>query len=188
MWRFLFFFSALGIAVALVVRWWFGLRVLETEGQRQCRCDLSRWMPSPDDNAVIHRAEGSAAEFGKQLREKALAEWRERDPKASAVRESSKRFGQAVPPLSGIVAVLAVVVAKIPIFGALVVFIVAIAMAAVLGLLAIAPELQAIMVSAQKLRENKSFPRRDDEDAVIQCGMAHAWKESLPPLLQMLQK
>jgi hypothetical protein len=188
MWRPLFFFSALGIALSLIIRWWFGLRVLETEGQRPCRCDLDRWLPAPGDNAVIHRAEGTAAEFGNQLRQKALAEWKERNPKAFASRESSRRFGLAVPPLSGMVAILAAVVAKVPLFGGFTLFLGATTMAAVFGLLALAPELQAILVTAQKLRDQKSFPRRDDEDAVIQCGIAHAWKESLPPIFHLFQK
>ncbi|MEO5715590.1 MAG: hypothetical protein ABIT37_19080 [Luteolibacter sp.] len=188
MWRLLFLFSAIAIAAVLIARWWFGLRVLLTEGKRPCRCDLARWMPSPEDAAVIHRAEGTADEFGKQLRQKALAEWKELDPKGAASRESSQRFGLAVPPLSGIVALMAMFVAKIPIFGALAAFLAATSLSAVLGMLSLAPELQAIMSAARKLRENKSFPNRDDEDAVIQCAIAHAWKESIPPILKMIQK
>ena len=117
MWRLLFIFSAIPIVAALVVRWYFGLRILADEGNRPCRCDLATWMPLPEDSAVIHRAEESAAEFGRQLRLKALAEWREQDPKAAAARENSRRFGMAVPPLSGVIAVFAVLVAKIPIMG-----------------------------------------------------------------------
>ena len=188
MWRILFFFSALGIAVSLVARWWFGMRVLETEGKRPCRCDLGNWMPAPDDASVVHRSEESADEFGKQLRLKALAEWREQAPKAAKSRESAKRFGLAVPPLSGIVAIMTVIIAKIPVFGAIAVVLAATALAAVLGLMSIAPELQAITAAARRMRETKSFPRRDDEDAVIQCAIAHAWKETLPPILQMFQR
>lgn len=188
MWRFLFLLSAVGIAIALILRWWFGLRVLASDGERPCKCDLNSWMPAPGDDAVIHRADGNADEFGRQLRLKALVEWKERSPKAYASRESSRRFGVAVPALSGIVAILAVVVAKIPIIGMLAVFAAALSLSAILGLLAIAPELQAILASGSKLRKDKSFPRRDDEDAVIHCAIAHAWKDSLPPLLQMLQK
>jgi len=188
MWRLLFLFSAISIAAVLIARWWFGLRVLLAEGPRPCRCDLGRWMPAPEDSAVIHRAEETAEEFGKQLRLKALAEWKEHNPKGAASRESSRRFGMAVPPLSGIVALMAVFVAKIPIFGGLAAFLAATSLAAVLGMLSLAPELQAIMAAARKLRENKSFPNRDDEDAVIQCAIAHAWKESIPPILQLIQK
>ncbi len=86
MWRLLLLFSALPIAAALIARWWFGMRVLADEGNRACRCDLANWMPVADDTAVIHRAEGSAAEFGRQLRLKALTTWFEFDPKAATAR------------------------------------------------------------------------------------------------------
>lgn len=188
MWRLLILFSLLPIAVALIVRWWFGLRVLAEVGGQECRCDLEKWMPSPTDSALIHRAEGPANEFGRQLRLKALAEWRERDPKAAAARESSRRFGMAVPPLSGIVAILAVIVAKIPIIGAISLLLAATALAAMLGLLSLAPELSAITAAAKKLRENRSFPRREDEDRVVRCAIAHAWKETLPPMFSLLQR
>ena len=174
MWRLLFLFSILPIAAAFIARWWFGLRVLAEVGGQECRCDLEKWMPSPDDSAVTHRAEGTANEFGRQLRLKALAEWRERDPKAAAAWESSRRFGMAVPPLCGIVAILAVMVAKIPILGAIALLLAATALAAVLGLLSLPPELLAITAAAKKLRETRSFPRREDEDRVIRCAIAHA--------------
>ncbi len=188
MWRLLFLFSILPIAAALIARWFFGMRVLAEDGARPCRCDLETWMPLPDEKAVIHRAEESAAEFGRQLRLKALAEWRERDPQAAAARENSRRFGTAVPPLSGMIAVMAGIVAKIPIMGAIALVLAATALAAVLGVLSMAPELAAITRAAKKLRESKSFPRRDDEDAIIRCAVAHAWKETLPPILGLLQR
>jgi len=188
MWRLLFIFSALPIAAALIARWFFGMRVLADEGTRPCRCDLASWMPSPDDSAVIHRADESAGEFGRQLRLKALAEWREQDPKAAIARETSRRFGMAVPPLSGIIAVFAVLVAKIPVMGGISVILAATALASALGVLSLAPELAAITRSAKKLRAAKSFPRRDDEEAVIRCAVAHAWKETMPPILGLLQR
>jgi hypothetical protein len=188
MWRILFLFSALPIAAALIARWMFGLRVLAETGKRPCRCDLGAWMPAPGDNAVIHRADESAAEFGRQLRLKALVEWRERDPKSANSRENTLRFGMAVPPLSGIIAVFAVLVAKIPIIGGISVLLAATALATALGLLSLGSELNAITLAAKKLREAKSFPLRDDEDAVIRCAVAHAWKETLPPILGLLQR
>lgn len=188
MWRILFLFSALPIAAALIARWMFGLRVLAETGKRPCRCDLGAWMPAPDDTAVIHRAEDSAAEFGRQLRLKALAKWRERDPKSANSRENARRFGMAVPPLSGIIAVFAVLVAKIPIMGGISVLLAATALACALGLLSLGSELNAITLAAKKLRDAKTFPRRDDEDAVIRCAAAHAWKETLPPIIGLLQR
>lgn len=188
MWRVLLLISALPIAAALMARWWFGMRILAESGGRACRCDLGVWLPLADDAAMIHRAEESASEFGRQLRLKALAEWRERDPKAAASRENSKRFGMAVPPLSGIVAVFAVLVAKIPLTGAIAAVLAATALATALGVLSLAPELAAIARAAKKLRESKSFPHREDEEAVIHCAAAHAWKETLPPILALLQR
>ena len=188
MWRLLLILSVLPIVAALIARWYFGMRVLAQEGVRACRCDLGKWLPLPDDEAVIHRAEESAAEFGRQLRLKAMAEWRERDPKAASAREGSRRFGMAVPPLSAMVAVMALIVAKIPIIGCIALVLAATALASVLGVLSMAPEMAAITRAAKKLREAKSFPRRDDEDAVIRCAVAHAWKESLPPILGLLQR
>ena len=188
MWRILFILSGLTIAAALIARWFFGMRVLAELGKRPCRCDLVTWMPLPEDAALVHRAEESAAEFGRQLRLKALAEWREQDPKAAIARENSRRFGMAVPPLSGVIAVLAVIVAKIPVMGGISVLLGATALSSVLGVLSLAPELAAITRAAKKIRESKSFPRRDDEEAVIRCAIAHAWKETLPPLLGLLQR
>lgn len=188
MWRLLILASILPITAALFSRWMFGLRVLAEIGDRPCRCDLDSWLPAPGDTAVIHRAEESAAEFGRQLRLKALAEWREQDPKAAIARENSRRFGIAVPPFSGIVSLLAVIVAKIPMIGAITVVLAATALSSAVGLLALPPELKAIARTARKSREAKSFPSRDDEDAVIRCAVAYAWKEALPPILSSLQR
>lgn len=188
MWRILFLASALPIAAALFTRWMFGLRVLEAIGKHPCRCNLDHWLPAPGDTSLVHRAEESAAEFGRQLRAKALAEWREREPKAAIARENSRRFGIAVPPFSGIVSLLAVIVAKIPIIGAITSVLAATALSSAVGLLALPPELKAIALTARKAREAKIFPHRDDEDAVVRCAVAHAWKEALPPFLALLQR
>lgn len=188
MYRILLILSILPIVIAIIARWWFGLRVLSTDGARACRCDLDRWLPAPGDDAAVHRAENSAAEFGRELRLKALADWQTRDPKAAAARESTRRFGLAVPPLSGIVAVMAVLVGKIPIIGALAILLGATALAAVFSLLTLAPELRAIAHSARGVRKNKSFPDEFDELAVIQCAIAHAWDAAAPPILRWLQR
>jgi hypothetical protein len=81
-----------------------------------------------------------------------------------------------------------VLVAKIPIIGGISVLLAATALATALGLLSLGSELNAITLAAKKLREAKSFPLRDDEDAVIRCAVAHAWKETLPPILGLLQR
>ena len=186
MFRLILFLSVVLLAIALAARWWFGVRVLALEGMRPCRCDLNRWLPTPGDTAVLHRAEESGAEFGRQLRLKALTEWQQRDPKAFASREHNRRFGLAVPPLSGLVAVFAVVVGKVPVFGAIAILLGATAFAAVFGLLSLPAELAAITRAATNVRANKNFPRRDDEDAVIHCALAHAWLATLPPILRFI--
>jgi hypothetical protein len=178
----------LPIAAALAARWWFGLRVLAEVGGRACRCDLTSWTPPAEAGTAVQRAEHSAAEFGKQLRIKALAEWRERDPKAAAARGNSLRFGMAVPPLTGIVAIMATIVAKIRPIYAIALFLAATALAAALGILALPAELTAIRQAAKNLRAAKNFPNRTDEDAVIRCALAYAWKETLPPLLALIQR
>lgn len=188
MWNLLFLFSVIPIVLALVARWWFGLRVLAELGGRPCRCDLTRWQPPEESGNFTFKAEESAYEFGRQLRLIALAEWEKETPKAAASRMSSKRFGMAVPPLSGIVAIMALIVAKIPAKGAIAAFFAATALSALFGILSLAPELAAINRCVRNLRKNRSFARTDDEDAVVRCAMAHAWKETLPPLLAMFQK
>lgn len=186
--RLILFISLVPLVIALIARWWFGTRILVGTGMRPCRCDLNRWLPLPGDLSVVHRAEESAGEFGRQLRLKALAAWSEQDPKAAAARENTRRFGLAVPPLSGVVAVFAVLVGKVPVMGAVAILLAATALAAALGLLTLPPELSAISRAARKIREEKHFPSRDDEDAVVQCAMALAWNAALPPILRWIHR
>lgn len=188
MFRLLLFFSLLPLALALIANWWFGARVLASYGKRMCRCDLKLWTPAPGDETLVHRAEETATEFGNQLRRKALNEWRELDPKSANSREHSRRFGIAVPPLGGVVAVLAVIAGKIPVLGAIAIFIAAVALSAVLGILALPPELSAIARSSKRIRDQRVFPSLEDNEAIVRCASAHAWQQALPPVLRMLQK
>jgi hypothetical protein len=208
MWRVLLILSILPLAAALLLRWWFGMRVLAARGGRACRCEAARWEqvlgrplalpapePAPETRAATpepaatprRAAEISAAEFGRQLRLVALAQWRVREPKQAASRESARRFGLAVPPLSAMVAVFAALLAKIPVFGAIVIFLVATALATVFGLFSLGSELRAIAITAKTLRASRAFPRSDDEDAAIECAIAHAWLDTVPPVLRLLQ-
>ena len=172
----------------LLIRWWFGLRVLALVGPRPCVCDLGRWLPAPGDPAQVHRAEGTAAEFGRQLWHKAMNEWREHSPREAASREGTRRFGLAVPPLSAVVAVFAVLVGKIPPTGAIAACLLVTALAAVLGLLTLPPELKALARTAAKVRKERGFPKSDDEEAVIRCAIAHAWDAALPPVVRWIQR
>ena len=186
--RLLLFFSLLPLALTLIARWWFGARVLDSYGKRMCRCDLKLWTPAPHDASTVHRAEASAEEFGNQLRQKALHEWRQSDPKSANAREQSRRFGIAAPPLSGVVAVLAVIAGKIPVLGAFAIFIAAVALSAVLGILALPPELAAIARTAKRARDQRMFSSSDESEAIARCANAHAWVQSLPPVLRILKK
>jgi uncharacterized RDD family membrane protein YckC len=187
MFRLILILSLLPIGIALVARWWFGLRVLATEGKQTCRCDLAQRMPATNDVTVIHRAERSASEFGHELRLDALVQWRDADPKAAASREGARRFGKAVPPLSMMIAVFALLVGKVPFAGALAIVVAAIAVTAVLGLLSLPIELQAIAQAANRMRKQGSFPSRDDEETVIRCAIAHAWSDSPPAIFRWFQ-
>lgn len=187
MWRLLLFLSILPIAAALLLRWWFGLRVLADLGGRPCRCDPARWDKTLGSSPhAMPDAPAPASELGARLRLAALAHWQQREPKLAAARESSRRFGLAVPPLSAMVAVFAAILAKIPVSGAIAIFIAATALATVFGLLSLGAELRAIAVTARALRQGRVFIRSDDEDAVIQAAVAHAWCETVPPVLRML--
>ncbi|MEN9974456.1 MAG: hypothetical protein RLZZ282_462 [Verrucomicrobiota bacterium] len=186
MFRLLFTFSLIPLVVALAARWWFAVRVLAVDGPRSCRCNLDGWLPAPGDDSHVHRAEQSAREFGRQLRINALAEWHAQQPKAANAREKSRRFGAAVPPLTGIVVIFAVLVGKVPVFGAFAILLCCVALCAVQGLLALPPELAAITRCVRKVRDARYFSARADEDAIIRCAHAHAWDASLPPVLRGL--
>ncbi len=187
MWRLLMIFSILPIGAALLLRWWFGTRVLAALGGRPCRCDQARWDRAVGTSALLPASQDApAGEFGERLRLAALAQWQRDDPKRAAARESSRRFGLAVPPFSAMVAVFAMILAKIPVVGAIAIFIAATALATAFGLLTLGEELRAISRVARALRESRAFIRSDDEDAVIQAAIARAWCETLPRVLQML--
>jgi hypothetical protein len=187
MYRLLLILSLAPLVVALLSRWWFGLRVLAIEGTRACRCDLTRWFPPDSGKDGVQRAEASAGDFGRNLREMALADWKQSDPSAASAREGMRRFGMAVPPLSAVVAIFAMVVGKIPLAGVLAILLGATALAAVFGLLTLPAELQAIQRAARKAREQGGFPDADDHATVLRCAVAHAWVAAVPPILNLLQ-
>ncbi len=125
--------------------------------------------------------------FAELLRKSALADWRERDRKLAISREGTRRFGMAVPPLTAMIVILGIVVGRVtPSFG-IAIFLLATAFSAVIAYLSIAPEINAILTTARKLRTSGIFHRRDDEDAVIQAAVAIAWKEAAPPIFNLLQ-
>jgi len=186
MWRFIFLISILPIVAAIVARWYFGLRVLRVEGRRPCTIDPIRWEVYLGKYLPMETGEAPAQEFGKLLRLQALADWTLRDRKRAASRESAKKFGLAVPPFALVIAVFALLVAKIPFLGALAILFASTALSAAFGLLTLGSELRAIAITTRRLRESRAFVRKDDEDAVASCAVAHAWAESIPPILRIL--
>jgi hypothetical protein len=186
MWRILFLISVLPIVAAIVARWYFGLRVLAAEGKRPCTVDPIRWKVYLGETPIVETTEAPAAEFGKLLRLSALADWQAREPKRAASRESARKFGLAVPPLALIIAIFALLLAKIPFMGAVAILFTSTALSAIFGLLTLGTELQAIALTTRKLRESRAFVRRDDEDATAAAAVAHAWAESIPPILRIL--
>jgi len=186
MFRLILFLSLFPVAISLLLRWWFGVRVLKSIGTQTCRCDLNTWPANPEDPNATHRATETAAVFGEQLRNRALTAWKKTDPKAAKARENCRRFGTAVPPLSAMVAVFAVIVGKIPIMGAVAILFAATAIAAAMSLLSLPSELAIITRAAGITRKQRHFPNSDDEDAVIRCALAHAWEASVPAFLRWM--
>jgi hypothetical protein len=179
-WRLLFFCSALMLAAALLLRGWFGKRGLIQFGGQTCQPDSERWQSWSGESLPEKRDAGS---LGQELRRLALQRWSDLDPKAARSREAARRFGLAVPPLTIVVLVFAVMLAKLPLFGALAIALGAIALSAAVGLLSIGLELRAVAHATGEMRCLRIFRRADDEEAVIACAQAAVWMNALPPIL-----
>ena len=133
----------------------------------------------------MRRVMGGAVNAGAWLaasRARPLAHWRR------VARDNAKRFGMAVPPLSGVIALFAVIAMKIPLFGLVVVPLGATAVAAVLAVMSLPGELAAIGRYVVKVRNERAFPNREDEASVLRCAIAQAWDLALPPILRWLHK
>lgn len=183
-WRVFYIPCLLVIVAAVVARVWFGKKVQLGKAEQACRFDAGRWADVVGGS--LTEAEAKAGELGRLLWKSALLEWKKRDPKSARARDAAKRFGMAVPPLTIAIVLFALIAARIPVSGAISIFLAATAISSVLGLLSIGAELRAVAVSVRKLRENRVFPRRDDEDSVISCAVAEVWLEALPPILRWI--
>lgn len=188
MFRLLIILAVIPIVIAFVVRWWFGLRVISSIGRHQCRCDLEKWDRAFGSEHIPVSKSADAVIFADLLRKSALADWRTRDSKAAISREGARRFGMAVPPLAAMGAILGLIVGRIPFTGVLAIFLIALAFAAVIAYLGIAPELKAIITTSRRLRDNHIFPRSEDEEAVIRAANALVWKEAAPPVFNLIQR
>lgn len=171
----------------MALRWWFGTRVLATQGPRVCRADLEKWLPEPGEGAVARRSEETAHVIGFYLWKYALNDWERRDPKAAMARRKSKQLGTILPPFMVIITAFAILVGKVPVLGAFALVFASIAFAALFSYLTLGQELKEVATAANRLRKAGAFRLRDDEDAVVECAMAHAWHQALPPVLRWLQ-
>lgn len=186
--RFLILLAALPIVVAFVARWWLGLRVLSSAGRRQCSCDPALWEKAFGPDHLPPSKSGDARLFAEALRKCALADWKTREPKTAASREGVRRFGMAVPPLSLLVVILGIIAFRVSTIWVIPVFLLAIAFAVIFSFLSVAPELNAMLLASRRLRDSGTFHRRDDEDAVIAATTALVWKESAPPIFNLIQR
>ena len=168
------------LAAALLLRGWFGKRALVAFGGRHCNADPERWQSWAGETLP---EKGDAATLGRELRRVALRRWSDQDPKAARAREAARRFGFAVPPLTIVVLVFAMISVKLPLFGALAIALGAIALSTAVGLLSIGVELRAVGRAVGEVRGLRLFRRADDEEAVVACAEAAVWMAALPPIL-----
>lgn len=185
MWRLLLLFSLLAIAGLLIARWWLGTRVLATDGKVTCRPNPDRW-PEEAAGVPMSPGEAPAREHGAYLHRLTLSQWRKRDPMAAKRRETARLFGEAVPVLGAVVAVFAVIVTKLPVLGALALVLALTVLASLPNLLAVGAELRAIAHTSAAIRERRTYPRPDDEEAAIRCAIAHTWERIVPLALRWL--
>ncbi len=180
--------AALLIIITLVVRWWFGLRLLKSNSELQCTCNLEKWKQTFGEKHLPNSSSGNQIMFAEFLRNAALADWRVRDKKAAIARAGTRRFGMAVPPLTAMIVILGAIVGRPPFKIGIAIFLLATAFSAVIAYLSIATEINALLISARRLRESGIFHRRDEEDAVIQAAVALTWKEAAPPIFNLIQR
>lgn len=168
------------LVAALLLRGWFGKRGFAQFGGRICEADSERWQNWAGEKLP---GKNDAVTFGQELRRVALRRWSDYDPKAARAREAARRFGFAVPPLTIVILVFAVALAKLPLFGALAIALGSIALSAATGLLSVGAELRAVGRAVGEVRGKRIFRRTDDEEAVIACAQAAVWMAALPPIL-----
>ncbi len=179
--------AALPIIATFLLRWWFGIRIISSLGRTQCACNLDKWQDTFGTDHTPPSKNADAIIFAELLHKTALTDWKTREPKAAASREGVRRFGMAVPPLSLMCGLLGFIVGRLPIMAVIVIFLSAIACAAVFSFLSIAPELKALFITSRRLRDARIFPRSDDESAVLRTATALAWKKSAPPIFNLIQ-
>lgn len=184
--RIIFLLAALAVIAAIVAQRWFGKRVQDSHRARRCKVDGRRWVELFGEAAVLPEGELSAVDLGRELRKAALADWEKEDPRSSGARDAARRFGLAVPPLTILVVVFAVILMKLLLFTALAIILAATALACGFGILSVGAELGAVARASRKVREKRVFARSDDEEAVIECAAAEVWTQALPPMVRFI--
>lgn len=175
------------IAAALAARWFFGQRVLESSGAEICSVDPRKW-PEKTIGNPLSRTDDTAAQHGGRMHAAALAEWAREQPAAAGSRENSLRFGIIAPPFAAVIAILAVFAGKLHALVAIGVFLAGIALAALLGLLSLPAELQAVNRTAERMRAAGAFVSTIDLAHIVRCAHALAWMRSLPQILRVFQR
>lgn len=183
-WKYLLLASLLIVVGSVLVRAWFGKRVIAASGGRVCRVRGERWREVLGERIPVPADPPYATVCGIGVRAAALEQWKKDDPRAARSREAAKRFGLAVPPLTVVVVVFAILVMKLGPLNAIPVVLGATALACVFGLLSTGSELRAVARTMRKVREAYVFPNSEDEDAVAACAAAEVWMQALPPVLR----
>lgn len=186
--RLLIIIAVVPILITFILRWWFGLRHIASLKTQQCTCNLEKWQDTLGDGYLPASSSGDLIIYADLLRKSALADWKIRDSKTAISREASRRFSMAVPPLTAMIVILGAVVGRVPPVYAIAIFLLSIAFTASVSYLSLAPELKAILVTSRRVRDRRIFPRKDDEDAVIQTAISLAWKEAAPPIFNLIQR
>jgi len=186
-WRVLFILSLVIVAIAVIARAWFGKRPLARHGTVSCRADAATWQAIFGESASLPPEGRIPAEVcGQALRAAALQRLKKEDPRAAATHEGGRHFIMAVPPLTLVVVIFAVIVAKLPLFGGLAVILAASALAALTGVLSVGSELRVVGAAVRDIRRRHVFARSEEEAAVAACAQAAVWMEALPPILRWI--
>jgi len=123
---------------------------------------------------------GEAAQLG------GLAILAARNPDLLNWRQWVVRFGAAAPVFTLVVAIFAVVVAKLTATWAIAAVLAALGLASVFSLLTVLIESEAAKLAASMVEESRFFHRLSESEAVARCCRAFAFRESVPGAIEWL--
>ena len=125
----------------------------------------------------------SANAHGKAALEVGLFLLSQRSPAITARRQWAVRFGQVFPIFTIVVAIFAVVVAKLNPGWILTVVVASLAAASCAQILTLMANKQAADLASVILNKKRLFPRLHDEETVITATKAWAWRGIVPGIL-----